>query len=399
MPKEFYNPYEKYGLRRVLNAATSMTNLGGSISRPEVFRAMEDASKSFVHIPELQAWAGRHIAEATGAEAGLPVAGASAGLLLAAAACMMRGTELERFDPLGRGQGSWAHLTTKLPMHTEGLKTEFIVHRSGRNSYDHAIECAGGHFKEVGTAQGATESELLSAYDPEKTAAYYYTAREARNGLPLSKVLEIAHVNDVPVIVDAAAELPPKRKLKYYAQLGAHLVSYSGGKHLAGPNNSGLLAGKKELIKLAHLQSYPFSGVGRVAKMSRETIVGLVAALKLYLEHDEEALYQNWLRVAGWIAEQLQGLRGVKAGVTYQRAVEDGEPMAPFCYLELDETVTRIGGRELVERLRDGDPSIAAMYEPAFLIEDYRRRVILNPEYMLEGEEEILIQEVKKLLR
>jgi len=391
LTRDIYDPYEKYGLRRVVNAATSLTTLGGSIASPEVFRAMEDASRSFVHIPELQRWAGRHIAEATGAEAGLPTAGASNGLVLAAAACIMRGTELEDYDPLeGRG---WSHLSMRLPMHTEGLRTEFIVQKGNRNAYDYAVECAGGRFVET------DPEELEAAHDPEKTAAYYFTARAVRGSFPLEAVVEVAHGNDTPVIVDAAAETPPKRKLTYYIERGADLVSYSGGKHIGGPNNSGLLAGRADLINLAHLQAYPFHGIGRAAKMSRETIVGLVAALKIYMEHDEGAAYEAWERKARWMAERLGAIPGVETGIVYQKVVEDGESIAPFCFLTLDEGVCGMTGRDLVAELKKGDPRIWALWEPAFLLEDYRGRVTLNPQYMLEGEEEIVAQRIEELLK
>jgi len=393
--RDSYNPYEKYGLRRVINAATSLTTLGGSISPPEVLKAMEDASKSFVHIPELQQWAGRHIAEATGAEAGLPTAGACNGLMLAAAACIMKGTELEKYDPLGRGQANWSHLSTRLPLHTEGLRTEFIVPKNNRNSYDYSVECAGGRFKEV----GSTKKELADVFDPQKTAAYYFTAREAKKSLSLETVIEVAHRNGAPVIVDAAAELPPKRKLSFYSKVGADLVAFSGGKHLGGPNNSGLLAGRRDLINLAHLQAYPFNGVGRAAKMSRETIVGLVVALKIYLEHNEKALFDGWEKKANWVVSQLREIPGVVTGIVYQGTVEDDEPMAPFCYLKLDERTVGMNGRTLVEKLKDGNPSIMTLYEPAFLIEDYHGKVTINPEYMLDGEEEIIVQRIRELLK
>jgi L-seryl-tRNA(Ser) seleniumtransferase len=396
--REFYDPYQKYGLRRVVNAATSMTTLGGSISPPEVFEAMENASKSFVYIPELQQWAGRHIADATGAEAGLPTAGASNGLMLAAAACIMKGTELENYDPLeGRG---WSHLSMRLPMHTEGLRTEFVVQRCCRNVYDYAVECAGGRFVEVGDDGCATIGDLEGAFDPGKTAAFYFTAREARKGLPLEDVVEVAHRNGAPVIVDAAAEIPPRRKLTMYIERGADLVSYSGGKHLAGPNNSGLLAGRADLIKLAHLQAYPFNGVGRAAKMSRETIVGLVVALKSYLEHDEEAAFEAWEGKAEWMAEELGSIPGVEAGIVYQKVVEDSEPMAPFCYLVLDEEACGFSGSELVAKLKDGSPRIWTLWEPGFLLgEGYEGKMCINPQYMLDGEEEIVVGRIRGLLK
>jgi len=391
-----YNPYEKYGLRRVINAATSLTRLGGSISFPEVFKAMEDASKSFVQIPELQAWAGEKIAEATGAEAGLPAAGASNALMLAAAACIMKGTELEKYDPLELE--TWSHLTQKLPAHTEDLKTEFIVQKNNRNIYDHAVECAGGRLVEVGSDEGTSEAELDDAFDPQKTVAYYFTVRSSRNSLPLETVVKVAHKHGVPVIVDAAAELPPKKKLTQYIEKGADLVIFSGGKFIAGPNNSGILAGRKDLIKLAHLQAYPFHGVGRASKMSRETIVGFVTALKIYMEQDEEALFKAWESKANWIANQLGMIPGVEVGITYQRTVEEGEPMAPLCYLMIDEEALGMTGRELANKLREGDPSIEAPYEPNYLTEDYHGKLTINPEYMLEGDEKIVVQRIKELL-
>jgi L-seryl-tRNA(Ser) seleniumtransferase len=394
--KEIYNPFKKYGIRRVLNASTCMTMLGGSIAPNEVFSAMEDASKAFVYIPELQQWAGRILARSTGAEAGHPTAGAGNAIMLAAAACIMRGTELECYDPLQNE--TWTHLIQKLPLHTMGLKTDFIVQKSNRNVYDHHVECAGGNFIEVGTEKGTTEEDLINAYDPNKTAAYYFTVRRSYKSLPLKTVIKVAHRNDVPVIVDAASELPPKSTLTKYIREGADLVIISGGKFIAGPNNSGILVGKKELIKLAHLQSYPFHGVGRAAKMSRETIVGLITALKIYLDLDLAPLFESWMIKAKWMVEQLNSITGVKAGLTYMATVEEKEPMAPLCYVMIDEGIIGIDGSEVSLRLSQGDPRIEAPYEPTYLLEDYEGKLTLNPEYMLGHDEKIVVDRLKEIL-
>lgn len=383
-----YNPYEKYGIRRVVNASGTLTRIGGSISPPEVFRTMEDASKCFVHIPELQQWAGRTIAEATGAEAGLPTAGASNAITLAAAACIMKGTELEDYDPLE--QESWTHVIQRLPMHTEGLRTEFIVQRSNRNIYDHAVECAGGRLLEVGTAEGTDEQELHEASDPERTAAYYFTERTSDKRLPLAKVVEIAHSYEAPVIVDAASELPPKKNLRRYLSKGADLVIISGGKFIAGPNNSGLLAGRRDLIKLAHLNAYPFHGIGRGSKMSRETIVGLVTALKIYLELDEGPIFKEWEKKARWMADEMKTIPHIKAGVTYQTSVEEKEPMWPLCYVEVDDEALGMTVKDLSKMLRDGDPSIEAGTRG--------KRLIINPEFLLKGDESIITDRIKEIL-
>ena len=393
---EIYNPYKKYGLRRVINGATCLTRLGGSIAHPGVYEAMKDASKSFIQIPELQAWAGKKIAEATGAEAGLPTAGANNALMLGAAACIMKNTELEKYNPLKLE--TWSHLTLRVPAHLEGLPTEFIVQKNNRFVYDHAVECVGGRFIEVGGEHGATEEELDKAYKPGKTAAYYYTVRSAADSLPLETMIKIAKKNSIPIIVDAAAELPPKMKLTQYIDMGADLVIFSGGKYLGGPNNSGILAGREDLIKLAHLQAYPFHGVGRASKMSRETIVGFVKALELYLERDEQVEFDKWMKVAENIAMQLEKIPGVKTGITYHQTIEEGLPMAPICYLELNEDKFSITSEDLVNSLRGGDPSIEILLEPGFLLEECKGKVAINPEFMLEGDAQIVVKEITEIL-
>jgi L-seryl-tRNA(Ser) seleniumtransferase len=387
-----YNPYEKYGLRRVINAATCLTRLGGSIADPRVFEAMRDASKSFVQIPELQAWAGEKIAQATGAEAGLPTAGANNALMLAAAACIMRNSELEEYDPLELE--SWSHITLRVPAHLEGYPTEFIVQKNDRNIYDHTVECVGGRF----IAVGSTEIELEKAYTPGKTAAYYYTVRSASDSLPLEIVIKVAHRNQVPVIVDAAAELPPKKKLRQYIEMGADLVIFSGGKYIGGPNNSGILAGRKDLVKLAHLQAYPFHGVGRASKMSRETIVGLAVALDLYLERDEDSEYDRWMSIAEEISQKLGNIKGVKTGIEYHKTIEEGEPMVPVCSLELEEDNFSIKPIDLVHNLRNGDPSIEILFEPEFILDEPEGKITINPEFMLEGDSEIVVAEITSFL-
>ncbi len=387
------DPYKKLNIRRVINAASCLTRLGGSIADPEVYNAMKDASTSFVQIPELQQWAGKAIADATGAEAGLPTAGASNALTLAAAACIMKGTSLETYDPLSLE--TWGQIIKRLPMHTQGLRTQFIVQKTNRNTYDHAVECAGGTFIET----EPNEEALQKAYDSALTAAYYYTIRSASGSLPLEIVMTIAHSNSCPIIVDAAAELPPKKNLRRYISAGADLVIFSGGKYISGPNNSGILAGRKDLIKLAHLQAYPFHGVGRASKMSRETIVGFVTALRLYLEKDENKKYMDWLEKAKWITSELTGIPGVTPAIDYQSTVEEDEPMVPLSVIKLDERVTGVTGNRLVEKLRDGDPSIETLYEPGFLLKNPKGKLVINPEFLLEGEKETVVKEIKKILK
>ena len=285
------DPYRKHGLRRVINAATSLTTLGGSKPSPEVFDAMNEASSAFIYIPELQRWAGSRLAEAFGAEAGLPAAGAVNALMLACAACIMKGTELERYDPLGTP--TWRNLIQRLPMHTDGLRTEFVVLGDSRSQYDYAIECVGGTPVEAGTKEGVTVEDLHEASNPDKTAAFYYTVYAPGDQMPIRDFVDAAHSHGVPAIVDAAPCLTHKAVPHKVLGEGADLAVFSGGKQFGAPNNTGILLGRSDLVRLAHLQAYPFDGIGRAAKMSRETIVGLVKALDLFMARDEDAYYHD----------------------------------------------------------------------------------------------------------
>jgi hypothetical protein len=214
----------------------------------------------------------------------------------------------------------------------------------------------------------------------------------------LEDVIDVAHTLDMPVLVDAAREVPPKRKLGLYTKLGADLVAFSGGKHISGPNNSGFLVGRKDLIKLAHLQSYPFNGIGRSAKMSRESIVGLVEALRIYIDHDEKAVFDEWMKNAEYMRSELKDLPGVETGITYQRAVEDGEPMAPFCYIRLNPEIAMIDGPGLVSMMKENDPVVHTIYEPTFMLDNCQGMVTMNPEYLQPGEAKMIVEKVKQVL-
>ena len=389
------DPYEKYGLRRVINASTSMTRLGGSMPKPEVFRAMEEASRAFIRIPELQVWAERRIAEAFGVEAGLPTAGGSNGITLAAAACIMRDTELEGYDPLE--PQTWIPVAQRLPMHTEGLKTEFVIQRSTRSEYDHAIECAGGTLVEAGSEKGATPEELEEAFDPERTAAYHYTITASKDRLPLADVARIAHERGVPVTVDAAPNLTHQEVPRVLMERGADLVSFSGGKHLGGLNNTGVLVGRKDLMKLAHLQSYPFDGIGRGAKMSREMIVGLVKAVELFVGRDDDAFYGALEEQSFELSRRLSEIPGVRSGVVYEPSVIEGVLGPSYAYIALDEG-SGISLKELHGKLREGKPAVEALYEPFFVTPEAAGKITIKAEYLLKGDDEIILDRVTRIL-
>ncbi len=242
------NIYENLGVRTIINAYAPMTRLGGVVMAAEVADAMREATQYCVDIAELQMAASKIIAEITNAEAGCVTSGAAAGLLMGTAACVAG------MDPAKM---------SRLP-DTRGMKNEVIAMRSQRNSYDHAVRATGVTIVEAGfcdrfTDVGARDTEVweIQAAITERTAAIYYLAKP-NPLLTLPAVVAVAHAAGIPVLVDAAAELPPVENLRLFLSEGADLVAFSGGKSIGGPQGYGILCGRRDLISAALLQQLDF---------------------------------------------------------------------------------------------------------------------------------------------
>ncbi|WP_421725323.1 aminotransferase class V-fold PLP-dependent enzyme [Bauldia sp.] len=324
------NVYEKRGIPTIINAAGTLTRLSGGIMRPEVAAAMADASAYTVDMATLQGHACETIAEITGAEAGYVTSGSAAGLLIGTAACMT-GFNVAAMD--------------RLP-DTAGVKNEVIIPRSHRNSYDHAVRTTGARLVEVGLpdrASGAgvrdTEAWDIANAITERTAAVYYVAT-AESQPPLSEAVKVAHAAGVPVLVDAAAELPPQANLRRFIEEGADLVVFSGGKAIGGPQASGILCGRQHLVSAAALQhldmdvfaelweppaslidrtalsGVPRHGIGRPCKTGKEEIIGLLTALELFVAEGDAARHARWLTDVRAIADRLADLSAADVTIT-----------------------------------------------------------------------------------
>lgn len=352
------------GVTEVINAAGTKTRIGGTRLRPEAAAAMESVAGSFVPVAQLQAAASERIAAATGADRGYVTTGASAALTLAAAACIAG-------DDLG--------VMARLP-DTGGVADEIVMPRSHRVAYDHALRLAGATVVDVGTADrtlgaGATNVEPWEIADAigEETAAVGYVARPETEP-PLAEVCRVAHDHDVPVVVDAAAELPPAANLSRFVDAGADLVAFSGGKAIRGPQSTGILAGRADLVRSAALQhldmdavealwdppaalvddpdGVPRHGIGRGFKVGREELAGLLVALEAFLDEDEAD------RAAEWRA-RCERLRDGLADAAVEVHVEDAdyEHGTPGVRVHAGEGTTA-----LVGRLQDDDPPIYVSY-------------------------------------
>ena len=295
--------YEKLGIRSVIHASGTTTRYGGSRLRPEVLEAMREASQALVNLDELNEAAGAAIARRLGAEAALVTAGASSGLILQAAACIA---------------GADPAKITRLP-DSRGMRNEIVIQRAHRFAYDQAYRVGGGVLVEIGLARRTQPWELEDAIT-DRTAAVVHLISPFTSPpgvLTLEETLAIAHRRGVPVIVDAASMLPPRENLTKFLRMGADLVSFSGGKGIRGPQSSGILAGRRDLIRAAALNASPNQAVGRAAKTSKEEIVGLVTALELFLAEDEKAETKRYHEVCTGIVEGLADLPGLRAVVEH----------------------------------------------------------------------------------
>ena len=294
--------HERLGVVPIINAAGSITRLGGSRTRPETLELMSQAARVMVNIDDLNRAAGKELARLTGAEAGFVCSGAAGGLVLQAAA-VMAGS-----DPVKMRQ---------LP-NADGLKNEIVIHTMHRFPYDQAYRAAGARLVEFGDYLYAHPWQLEGAIN-ERTAAVAYLCSpfSSTRVMPLEQVCEIAHAREVPVIVDAASMLPPRANLYRYLRAGADMVVYSGGKGVRGPQGSGILVGRADLIEAAAAQASPAQFLGRGMKVAKEEIIGLVASLAAFVEEDEAAEMAAYRAMAQAVVDALVELPGLRVTVEH----------------------------------------------------------------------------------
>jgi D-glucosaminate-6-phosphate ammonia-lyase len=332
--------YQRLGVRPVIHASGTTTRYGGSLLRPEALEAMREAAQALVNIDELNAAAGAAIARMLGAEAALVTAGASAGLILQAAACIA---------------GDDPAKIVRLP-DTRGMRNEVVIQRAHRFAYDQAYRVAGAALVEIGLARRTQPFELEDAIT-ERTAAIAYLVSPFTSPpgiLSLEETIAIAHRRGVPVIVDAASMLPPRANLTKFLRLGADLVSFSGGKGIRGPQSTGILAGRRDLVRAAALNASPNQALGRAAKTSKEEIAGLVVALELFMAEDEATEMKRYVDVCTTIVESMADIPGVRAVVEHDPV----NRVIPHAVLYFTPDWMGPSGEAVQVALAQGDPHI-----------------------------------------
>jgi len=325
--------YAKLGVTPFINAAGTYTILTASIMPDEVQAAVALAAKKPVHLLELHEAAGKYLAKKLRCGGALVTSGASAGLTLGTAACITMGKE----DAM-----------VNIPTDLSGLKNEVIIQKAHRYEYDHAMRNCGAKVVEIETVE-----QYQNAFTEKTVMTNFFNAQDAPIGR--EEWIRIAHQHGVPCFNDAAADVPPISNLWNYTQMGFDLVAFSGGKGMRGPQCTGLLLGRKDLIDAARLNNSPNSNtVGRGLKVAKEDIIGMVAAVDWFLSQEDATMEAEFRKRADRIAEQVKKVSTVETKV-FIPAVANHVPHLLVTY---DPARVRTTGLEVMKKMREGNPRI-----------------------------------------
>jgi D-glucosaminate-6-phosphate ammonia-lyase len=398
------NIYQQWGVQPIINASGSVTRLGGAPMSAEVLSAFVAAAEDSVVLEQLQGAASRYIAEVTGAEAGLVTAGSAAALLLGSAA-ILTGYDLGKME--------------QLP-HTENFPHEFLVAREHRNGYDHAVRGAGVRFREVGFQEMVAGAgvrrvetwEYQAAITPQTAGILYVFGPDSHPCL--EELVETAHAHHLPVLVDAAGEVPPRSNLRRLVESGADLIAISGGKGIRGPQATGILCGKRELIGAAALQMFdqddhwdlwsppetwfdrdrlpglPRHGIGRALKVSKEQIIALLVALRRFHEGAHEPQQSSSESLLRRVGSALEA-RGIRSHLQLP-PVSDKESL-PLLEIEVAEASGGLTATEACRHLRQGTPPVYVGHGQL-----YAGRLVINPMHLTEDRTDQLIQRLLDVL-
>ncbi|MCA2970281.1 MAG: aminotransferase class V-fold PLP-dependent enzyme [Acidobacteriaceae bacterium] len=359
--------YASLGIKPVINGVGVVTVLGGSLMPPEVVQAMEEAARYFIPLPELQKKVGARLAELLQAPACMVTCGAASAISVGTAACLSQGDPAKLRQLPGR----------------DGIRYEVIQQRSHRSGYEHQMELCGAKIVTVETRQ-----ELENAINERTGMLFFLNKAEPLGQVSAEDFVKIGKARGIPTMNDAASDATPKENLWKYTKMGFDLVIFSGGKALRGPQASGLLLGRKDLIEAAQPAMSPYGGIGRGMKVGKEEMVGLLAAVERYLKVDHAA---EWKLLESRVASIRQALAGAK-GVTTERHIPVIANELPHVTVHWDEAARGLTAQQVGDRLLASDPPIQVQ-RPA------KGQLLISVWMMRGNEHEIVGRRLKEIFR
>ena len=364
------NVYEELSVTTVINGQGTMTVLGGSLMRPEIEAVMAQAARHFVSIAELEVAAGKRIAELLK----LPE-GYTALVTSGAASAMQNGLS-------GILTADNEALIRRLPDLT-GMKSEVIIQKSHRNPFDHQLRATGVKLVEI-----ETREDLAKAVNPRTAMMHFSNFANADGQIKVDEWVKLAKQYNLPSFIDAAADVPPVSHLWDYARMGYDLIAFSGGKAMRGPQCAGLLLGRKDLVAYALLNMSPHEDtLGRSQKVGKEEIVGMVKAVELYLNDDQEALNREWSGRLETVSREI----GKIPGVTTAYFVPDIANHVPHMKITWDQSRINLAPRDASKALRSSKPSI--------VMEASENELSLCSFMLQPGEEKIVAEQLVRIFR
>jgi D-glucosaminate-6-phosphate ammonia-lyase len=333
-PRRHGSVYEALGLPHIINATGTVTILGGSLMPPEVVAAWVEAARHFVNLLDLHDKVGRKIAELIGVEAALVTTGAAGALLLGTAAAVTGGA---------------AERIRRLP-DTAGMKNEVILQKAHHSCYDNQLTDVGVRLVEV-----ETPADVRRAVNPRTALLFFLNVAEPHGRIGREEWLALARRHRVPALLDAAADVPPLERLSAYNRMGFDLVAISGGKALRGPNDTGLLLGRRTLIEAAKRNANPHCGtIGRMMKVSKEDMIALLAAVQRFVTLDHDAEWREWERRCAAIEAAVADVPTLQC----ERIVPPIANHVPHLQLTWDEKRLKLTRTRLTRALMESDPPI-----------------------------------------
>lgn len=363
--------YDDLGIKSIINGWGTVTKIGGSKMDPEVLAAMNEAGGAYVDILTFHEKAGKRIAELLGVEAACITAGATAGIAISAAACMSKG-EIAK--------------TLQLP-DTTGMPNEILMLKCHRTHYDQALLVSGAKVREIGVTS-SSKIEQVEAAISEKTAMFFYVveAERMRGSLPFTEIVRVLKRHNIPIVVDAAAELPPKSNVTKYLEQGADLVIFSGGKEIRGPQSSGFILGKKKFIEACDANCCPNYSIGRGMKIDKETIAGIVKAVELFTKKDYDIEMKRWELMVSKMISDFSTISGivVRRGFPTEPGIQPVD--IPRVYIRSAD----IGAKELQNCLLKLDPII--------YVDVQGNEIVINPQCLEDNEINIVVYAIKSII-
>ncbi len=326
--------FKELGVQPIINAAGTYTSFTASLMLPEVMEAINFASKSFVRLNELHDAVGKKIASLLEAESAMVSAGAASALTLGTAACLT-GTDRKKIQAIPD---------------LAGMKTEVLMQKSHRFGYDRAIRNTGVKIVEFETA---AEAEKLAG--PQTAMMLFFNDAASKGQVKAAEFVALGKKLNVPTMIDCAADCFPTENMTKFNKLGFSLVIFSGGKGLRGPQSAGILMGRKDLIEAARANASPNGdAIGRGMKVNKEELLGMMAAIEVFMKKDHEAEWKDWEKRIKVVADSVT----VSPAVKTEQYVPEVANHVPHLKITWDQSKIKISYNEVAKRLREGDPSI-----------------------------------------